>query len=463
MTLQEKALSSVKALTGLATLYAGKASGVLVTLVFIPIYNRELGATQFGIVAVILSLQALLITLDFGIATHISREFAEGALKRARHKTLLRNTEMTLVSIYVALMLTASILMALNWIPRSDWVTVSLSLIMFGALVIQNVYYAGLIAKQFYISASSIYFLGNIGRAVFTAIALIAIEPTVHAFLFAQSFIVLIHLAFMRRYCWKILSGTSKPKLAIGNAKSNWRRLKGVLSKSKGLAIVSIAGAAATQLDKPIMSSLISPDAVTPYFLAITACMIPMSVFAGPIFQYFQPKVVKLLNEASDQALTKTMSQFSAVLAVSALTPACVLWFFSDEFLTLWLGADPSNKLTSHYISLLLPGLTLGALGFLPFSLLLAIRDYRFQAINGACLAVLALAAAVIACLNLSVTGVCLVYVAYHSMSAVIPWIRASRLQPTKVAAVTAAKIVFCISIVPVGLVLLVNSVKTAQ
>ena len=411
---------------------------MLVSLLFIPIYYRELGDAQFGIVAVILSLQSLLVTLDLGISTFVSREFARGGLKNIRHRVLLRNIEVTIGSIYTVAIVAIAVFVYVGPAGSTDSLTLYFSALLFGALVLQNIHYVAVIAKQFYASASIIYFSGNIARAALTAVVVSSLAPTVQGFLATQLLVAVIHTAVMRHYSWRLISPETAQKRSLWPLKINQRQFKSLLGRTKGLAVISVAGAAVTQLDKPIISALLSAQDVTPYFLAMTICLVPMSVFAAPVFQYFQPKIVNsILGNKPDQ-LRRDITLFSQLLFVATISPALVLWFFTSELLSLWLGLDPANQLISEYIHILLPGLTIGALGFIPFSLLLAAKDYRFQAVTSVTLAAATLIAVLIACLNMSVASVCIAYVAFHIGSTAIPWIRATLIDQTRAAALTA-------------------------
>ena len=56
-------------------LYLSKASGALTGFIFIPIYSSLLGPENFGVIAIILSIQAFALMMDFGMSTYISTLF----------------------------------------------------------------------------------------------------------------------------------------------------------------------------------------------------------------------------------------------------------------------------------------------------------------------------------------------------------------------------------------------------
>ncbi|MGR5437916.1 hypothetical protein ACPV5C_28330, partial [Vibrio owensii] len=76
---------------------------VLVGFIFLPFYRHHLGPEQFGVVAVILSLQNLLIMLDLGMSTLIGRDVAIAHSSPAELLTLTRTAEISLTGFYFLL------------------------------------------------------------------------------------------------------------------------------------------------------------------------------------------------------------------------------------------------------------------------------------------------------------------------------------------------------------------------
>lgn len=92
------------------------------------------------------------------------------------------------------------------------------------------------------------------------------------------------------------------------------------------------------------------------------------------------------------------------------------------------MGPGTNNRIIANYVAILLPGLAIGAFGFVPYSQLIYAKDYRFQAVMSACLTVVTLLLATVAAVGKNVEAVCYVYSAYHTASTVVSWIRASTL-----------------------------------
>ena len=63
-------------LIDLGLLYVSKSGAILVGLLILPFFNSQLGPDLFGLVALILSVQAFLLFVDFGMATLVGRDLA---------------------------------------------------------------------------------------------------------------------------------------------------------------------------------------------------------------------------------------------------------------------------------------------------------------------------------------------------------------------------------------------------
>lgn len=82
-------------------------------------------------------------------------------------------------------------------------------------------------------------------------------------------------------------------------------------------------------------------------------------------------------------------------------------------------------------MEILLPGIALGALGYVPYNILVAHEDYRAHSRLSAGMTVVTLAATALAAAFGSILAVCWIYASYHTISAVITWWRASYLVAT--------------------------------
>lgn len=418
-----------KAAANMIILFAGRSSAVLVGFVFLPLYSKVLGPEQFGTVAVIMSLQALLVMLDFGMSALVTREVASAESSQQGLLKLIRRAELALSGFYLLLAVVAAVWFTGHAAGMSPLAVLS-AVVLFWVLVLQNVYYSAMLAHRQYVPASTLQIAGVTIRAVATAYVLEYFSATVEAFITVQLLVGALHYYATRRACSRMFPAHTQD--AGAGASSKVAECLGLLRRGGGLAVFSIAGAAVTQLDKPIVSTLVSAADVTPYFLATTLCMVPISVLAGPVSQYFQPRLLNAVaHERAEHAQGEIM-RFALVLLLVIGVPTICLWLFRVPVINLWLAGGANNAVIARYVEILLPGVALGALGFIPYGLLLSAKDFGFQAALSAALTIITLAAAAVLAARQNVAAVCAVYALYHATSTLLSWGRAMRLPSTR-------------------------------
>jgi len=404
-------------------LYAGKTSSLLVAFVFLPFYNRLLGPEQFGIVAVILSLQALLVMMDLGMSTLVSREVAVASTTGSACLKLLRTAELSLTIFYSILLIVAFLATNVGLLAGVDPVLIIGAVILFWLLVLQNLYYSSLIARRDFAAGSFIQVAGVAMRAAATAYVLSFYSATLQAFILTQIIFGGIHWWVSRVYCMKKVSESE-----TDSSGTQWPRLSDAIALTRtggALVLFSAAGAAVTQLDKPIISMFVSAASVAPYYLASLLCMTPISILASPVSQYFQPLFLKEAVKGFSESAKKLTGRFVYSIFVVTAIPTLVLWWFRVPIIDIWVGGSSDNGIISRYVEILLPGLAVGALGFVPYNFLIFAKDFRFQAIFSASMTSITLGLVAIAAMKQNVEAVCIIYSLYHVCSTLGSWVRA--------------------------------------
>jgi len=414
-----------RAVFGISMLYLGKASGIIVNLVFIPFYSHALGPEGFGAVAVILSLQTLLLTLDLGMSILVGRDVAAAEFTPAKLLHQLFCAELGLVMFYGALLLAVGVLILAGLKLDVDWRTVLASVVLFLLLVLQNLHYSAIIARRAYTAASALQLVGNLTRAGGTAIVLTMVSPTVLAFVVTQAAGAALQALATRYLCLREFRSDPRWTPSIPTERL-WASTRALFRRARSLALLSASGAAVTQLDKPIISVLMSTASVAPYYLAMTYCMVPMSILAGPVAQFFQPLVLNAVSAGDTARAARMMRRFTVALLCITLLPTAGLYLLRQPLVGAWLHDGPLVNETIQYSLILMPGLAIGALGFIPYTLLLATSDFRFQALMSAGMTILTLLAATLASSRQSVWSVCTIYAIYHAASTVLLWVRAA-------------------------------------
>lgn len=422
----------LRTLMNMGMLYAGKTSGILVAVVFLPVYSRLLGTAQFGVVAVILSLQSLLIMMDFGMSSLIGRDFAINQSRPKELLSMLRNAEFGLLMFYAVLfvfVLGGKLIGGLNSVSTSIALG---AVLLFCMMVMQNLYYCAMMACRHYSSASFLQVVGGLARAGVTAYALSRLSASVYAFVTVQTILAALHY-LATRYCFSHLFIRSKGD-CLGVIRPSFTQAYALFKRGRPLALFTLAGAAVMYLDKPIVSAFISAADVAPYFLATTLCLGSISTLASPISQFFQPKLLNAMTEREGNLLKSkhVVIQFTYCLLIVTLFPSIFLWVCRESIINLWMGTTVKNNIIAHYVAILLPGVAINLLGFVPYSLLISVKDFKFQAKMSMMLTIITLACAAIFSWMRTMDGVCYVYAIYNSVSTIISWGRTMYLPATQ-------------------------------
>jgi O-antigen/teichoic acid export membrane protein len=411
-----------RSLVDLGLLYASKSGSVVVGILILPWYQQLLGPKAFGVVAMILSLQAFLLMLDLGTSTLVGRELS-AKHDHSSNLVTLRAAELLLHIAYAALLV---ISISLNAIFRAplEYLQVVLCIVFFWTLTVSNVGQSALLAKGRHALSGSIQVVGVLGRAAITVAMLKYINAELNTFLVAQTLSTVLQLISTTWFCRRVLN-SSRVSLDFRMVSLCMRNLA---KRGRPLVLFGIAGAAVLQLDKVIIPIFVSPVALTPYFLASALCLTPISVLAGPINQYFFPRIIGSITTGNMSDTLNSLRKLTLAIFVAVAIPSSVLWFGRDLIIGVWLNHQPIVTDVSRYVQILLPGVAFGALGYVPYNILIAHEDYRVHALLSTSMTIATLLATVVSAALGSVLSVCWVYASYHILSTVITWWRASYL-----------------------------------
>lgn len=406
----------------LGAVFAARAGGILATLLFIPRYQALLTPTDFGLVAIILSLQSLFLTFDLGISTIVGTEIANAresaALLRAREDW--HHGELAILSCAIVVGSIAIPISLLGGLAVVGWPQTVLIIILIASLLLANIAQAGINALQKYRLATTIFFIATLARGAVALLLMIGWRTDVSAFLLGQASVSVMHAAVTHFVLSYSLAARTPAAPPFAISRSSLKRL---WARSGPMIIYTLSGACALQLDKTIIARCISLELAGLYYLATVYALTPIAVLGGPIYQYFLPKVGAA--QGADVELVAARFQFLTVAAVVA--PTTVLVVDADIWLSIWLPRTNHRDLIASIASILIVGAAVSATGYYPTAKLLAGRKEHFLSRLGAISAILVLVMATLAALTLhSAKAVAAIYVAYYCAACLILWIKVS-------------------------------------
>ena len=398
----------------LGALYLNRLASSLVGLFFLPAYLHLLGPEAFAIVAVITSLQALAILLDLGLATVVGRDLAVFDTTAAEAKKILDAAEASLICLYVCISLVVIgfvFIFKASFEDTIQWLGTPLILLV---AVLQNLHYSALTSRKQFFAAGLINTFGILMKAIATWVTLKLTAATIENFIAAQLAFGIFHLFAMRMYSKRVFySAAESPKREIGASLSDCLKL---ITKARGLLLSSVAGAIATQLDKPILSAYVPTQDLSAYFLAHTLSSAPLLIIATPIVQYFQPLITNSCTEGSNRATQILLGKLGLAMFIATMPAVLFITLKMDWVTSIWLNHSPLSTSVSEHSYILLAAYTIGCVGYVPYTLIIAKQGYRFNAFLSV-FSTLIMAGFIAAASYYSNTKVaCYAYIAYYAV-----------------------------------------------
>lgn len=397
----------------LVFLYFGRTIGLLVGFITLPLYREYLGEHNFGLVVIYLTCSAIAVMLDLGLATFINREVASSKNQNEIYSKLISCEVIFLFSFVIAIFSLLLINQYLgNNIGNTTIVLASFSILM---NVVNNFYSYSWLGCREYKLAGSIQGGAAMLKASFAILTLSQISSTLEAFFISQVLSVLIVNVYSRIKITNRFGVLGYLRDAI-----DLTFCLRILRKTLPILLFSISGAAVLQLDKIIISKISGIEFVSNYYLAMTLSMLPITVFAAPIAQFFQPKIVLHINDVI--RFGKTVKHYIISITLISFLTTWALFLFREPLITAWLGASDNTSVVIDYVTIMLPGVFFGSLGFVPSSILIAKEKYKLQAKISIFLTLVTLSFVLYFASMKSVAMVCMTYAAYHSLSSIFSW-----------------------------------------
>lgn len=349
----------------------------LMGLAFVPFYLRVLGVEAWGLVGFMSMLQAWLVLLDMGLSPTLNREmarFSAGTHSAQSIRDLLRSLELiygVIAIVIIGLVWVTAPWVATHWLKlatlSAESVTQAIRVmgIVLAARMVELVYSSAIqgLQKQVWLSAaqSLVATLRWGGAALVLAFAGASIE----AFFVWQGLVSLLAVAALCRQTHHLLPhGERKARfdpIAV-------RRIQGFAG---GIFAITLLAVLLTQVDKLLLSKLVSLQAFGIYTLASSVAG-TLYFLVGPIVTAVSPRLNELVARTDQDALIETYHRASQWLAVSLVPAAMVMTVFPEPLLYVWTGNGELAKHTAPFLTLLALGTLCNGLMHIPYRTQLA-------------------------------------------------------------------------------------------
>lgn len=346
-------------------------------LVFIPVYIDYLGMEAFGLIGVLASLQAWFALLDMGMTPTLTREMARfqaGEHTRDSIWALFRSLE--ILYVLIAALIALAVMLLSGWLA-TDWLhaeslssgEVAQALAVTGIVIalrwIGGVYRSAIMGlqRQVWLNGCNATFATLRGAG--SVLVLAWVSPTIHAFFIFQGIVAALEAAVLAAYVRRQLPPVS------GNVGFSRDAIRRIWKFAGGVSVIAILSIVLVQLDKLLLSNLLSLKDFGLYTLAgLAASTLYLLVY--PINNTAAPKLSELVALGDQTELARAYHHFSQLLTLSLVPAALVLVFFSDHVLLLWTRDVSVAASVGPILSLLAVGTMMHGLMHIPYSLQLA-------------------------------------------------------------------------------------------
>ena len=380
-------------------------------LLVVPIYVRLLGVEAYGLVGFLALLQGLLTILDLGLMPTAMRSVAHHRAlddpESARRLIAALASWYALVGGMIGLIIVGgSGWIATHWLdPRNlPAGTVTTSVALIGVILAlrwpTGIYAGALIGCQRLTLVSLVNLAITVATASGGIALLVLVQPRVELLFFWQALVAAAALVIQRLLARRHL-GRARSKLRlIEPLRSVWRF-------SLGMAGITLVAMLITQLDKVVISSMLSLEAFGAYSLAVVLGR-SLYTLINPIYNVIQPRFTALAAMGDVGELSRAYRQWSTIFAGLFLPASLAVVLGAAPLLQLWLGDPALAARSAPLVALIAVGAAFHSVMYFPFALQVAMGDARTPLITNLILLVFYVPALLLLVMKLGALGAAL-------------------------------------------------------
>jgi O-antigen/teichoic acid export membrane protein len=351
--------------------YIGKFWGIISVFIFIPLYIKILGLESYAVINFYSVILTIMYFADGGLTATLNREIA-----RIDDKHYIGNMLFTIERLYLGICIFIvlfisffSELIANNWLNSSTILSNDLRIyiVLMGISVAFQLFTtlesSGLMGLEKQVLANGIQVFSSIFRSAIVLIPLY-FYPALLTFFVWQCFVNGVFFLITRYNLWKYIK-TDETYSFDKNI------LKTVGKFAGGMMLMAIISSLNTQIDKLVISKLLSLKDFGQYSLAGVLAQVPVLMIT-PIAIAILPKMVKFSEKKDTENLSKLFHINSFVLSSLATSAALVLLLFTKDFILIWTHDEGIANTIENVTKILLLGSVFLSFQFMPYYLAIA-------------------------------------------------------------------------------------------
>lgn len=355
--------------------YIGQGWVAIMAIVFVPFYSRAMGMESFGLVGIMLSLQAMTMLLDLGLGGVINRELARRSVDQAmsgRMRELVRTLEFFIwpTTVLIALAIAfAGPWLSGRWLhphELSQRETLRAITMMGVAIALQwpSAFYTnGLSGLERQPTANAINAVFATLKSAGAAALLAILPPSILTFMAWYAIVGAAQSITAAIVLWRALP--------VGAARFRMSELLAARRFASGLFLITGTAIILMQLDRIILSATRSLADVGYFTLALTVAA-ALGRAIQPIFNAVYPRFSRMVVAGEAEALGSLYHECSQYLVVVTATLGGFLIAFAGPLVRLWTGDATTASIVALPLAILVAGSVINSLQNLPYALQLA-------------------------------------------------------------------------------------------
>jgi O-antigen/teichoic acid export membrane protein len=351
--------------------YVSRIWGLVSVFVFVPFYIKILGIEAYAVISFYTVILTIMYFADGGLSATLNREIA-----RSTDKQYLGNMLFTIEKVYLVICVFVSGLIyltskqiAANWL-KSDSIPIddlALYITLMGLSVSFQLFTtlenSGLMGLEKQVLSNTIQVSSSVLRSAIVLIPLY-FSPTLLTFFIWQVCVNCIFLFITRYNLWRFVKENRVYKFDVAI-------LKTVGRFAAGMMVMAIIASLNTQIDKILISKMLSLKEFGYYSLAGILSQAPVIIIT-PIALAILPRLVKFSELEENIKLKKLFHQNSVIISSLALSVALVLFLFTKDFITIWTHDSNIAFIINNVTKVLLLGSVFLSFQYMPYHLAIA-------------------------------------------------------------------------------------------
>ncbi|MBK9271790.1 MAG: oligosaccharide flippase family protein [Saprospiraceae bacterium] len=345
----------------------------------VPLYIYYLGVEAYGLVGFYTSLMAVFFLLDFGFSATIHQELAKEKTDlqaRIFRMDLMRTFEIAYVFIAVTGLLILVLLkdtLTHRMVRESDLgeVTIQQSILAMALLLalrlLMGLYSGALNGLQQQFKLNIILIFLEVLKFVAIILCLRFFWNHILAFFIINIVITVFTLIILRRLVWNY------ERTEQYQAKFRLSVLRPSIKFTRGVALISTIAAIISQVDKFVVSGMVSLEEFGYYTLAFTIASIPMK-FVASVSGAVYPRLVQEHSRGNEESLVKLYHKASQLISVVIIPVSLGIFFFTIPILNIWFGNEVLTTRIEWLVKIFVIGFMLNGLMTMPYYLQLVYR-----------------------------------------------------------------------------------------